>query len=150
MPNEVRSDKTTIDCRLVPDRDEPVIQSVRQRIRIPEVIALINFISDAFWIVELEDSIMSDKALAVCSKHRWLAPNRSHTRMLAWERTWPPKPIAPFGFKQSCSNHFVPAAQTKSVAFLGHKAWPLFGMLSLVLCRTQILGCDGLPVRREN
>ncbi len=29
--------------RLVPDRDEPFIQSVRQRIRIPEVIALTKF-----------------------------------------------------------------------------------------------------------
>ena len=29
--------------RLVPDRDEPFIQSVRQRIRIPEVIALTEF-----------------------------------------------------------------------------------------------------------
>ena len=29
--------------RLVPNRDEPFIQSVRQRIRIPEVIALIKF-----------------------------------------------------------------------------------------------------------
>ncbi len=29
--------------RLVPDRDEPFIQSVRQRIRIPEVIVLTKF-----------------------------------------------------------------------------------------------------------
>ncbi len=29
--------------RMVPDRDEPFIQSVRQRIRIPEVIALTKF-----------------------------------------------------------------------------------------------------------
>ena len=28
---------------MVPDRDEPFIQSVRQRIRIPEVIALTKF-----------------------------------------------------------------------------------------------------------